>query len=750
MSLLLNVLKQILKEQEKLQSIRKSSAETLKNSLILTLICNERSGYLHVTDAITTLRVKSMESVRFKLLTSMLHSQTSYHFQLLASTDDANTKVYLQHELEQAGFDPDSLDRHSLGQNVEFGELQKELDIWRKNYINVDRDLEELYQQQNRGSMLRDEIDRLQGKLKKAEAAIEKETKLKLSAEARFDKLRENAAEMQDVFGRITDIDDEAKLRDIDFSEFEQIFQLPIKEVESRDRGDRIVQRTANLVTCVDISKARNMIITIKRTGLLHKELRSAIDSFQLDKLPGEYAELLLKYVPTKKELTCLAEHAQHYERMGEAEKYLFQMTKVKRLERKLSLMAFMGKFDDVVKNINPEMELIHKSSELLLNSVKLKKVFELVLAFGNYMNSMKKGYAVGFKLESLSKVREVIRSVAKFVMQRTAPQVSETADRFRKMEETYKNVCTYFGEDYRHMEPDDLVRYVADFVTGFKKGVEENHKSTQTETPSTRLIRRRHESVSGYRDIKIKTKKTPKLANKVKSSSLISRVYTYPQKIDNANDSDSRKQPHITVIKVSKDESFEEMGVGEYSELSLSRVPSMTTNHLEQDPHICHASFAKTGDLKLVKSNSFIYAAKESGYAKIKRSPSVNTYVNNDVRDLAAANRNKAETGIQNSTRQSYIEPVYEDMPMENVSDKESTPALPNGFHKSHSETDSLATNSLSSMSTTPTNTSGSMSMTKVYPVTSVHGDKTDIKQNEKLVLLWLKKMRFPISNYL
>jgi len=49
------------------------------------------------------------------------------------------------------------------------------------------------------------------------------------------------------------------------------------------------------------------------------------------------------------------------------------------------------------------------------------------------------------------------------------APQVSETADRFRKMEETYKNVCTYFGEDYRHMEPDDLVRYVADFVTGFK-----------------------------------------------------------------------------------------------------------------------------------------------------------------------------------------------------------------------------------------------------------------------------------------
>ena len=39
--------------------------------------------------------------------------------------------------------------------------------------------------------------------LQEAEAAIEKEKKLRLSAEAHFNKLRENAAEMQDVLGRI-------------------------------------------------------------------------------------------------------------------------------------------------------------------------------------------------------------------------------------------------------------------------------------------------------------------------------------------------------------------------------------------------------------------------------------------------------------------------------------------------------------------------------------------------------------------
>ena len=33
---------------------------------------------------------------------------------LLNCTDNANAKVFLQHELEQAGFEPDALDRVSI------------------------------------------------------------------------------------------------------------------------------------------------------------------------------------------------------------------------------------------------------------------------------------------------------------------------------------------------------------------------------------------------------------------------------------------------------------------------------------------------------------------------------------------------------------------------------------------------------------------------------------------------------------
>lgn len=54
------------------------------------------------------------------------------------------------------------------------------------------------------------------------------------------------------------------------------------------------------------------------------------------------------------------------------------------------------------------------KSSEDLLKSKKLRKMLELVLAFGNYMNRGQRGNASGFKISSLSKIADTKSSVEK------------------------------------------------------------------------------------------------------------------------------------------------------------------------------------------------------------------------------------------------------------------------------------------------------------------------------------------------
>ena len=52
-------------------------------------------------------------------------------------------------------------------------------------------------------------------------------------------------------------------------------------------------------------------------------------------------------------------------------------------------------------------MHAIISAANSVKNSTKLRKVLEIVLAFGNYMNSSKRGPAYGFRLQSLDTLLE-------------------------------------------------------------------------------------------------------------------------------------------------------------------------------------------------------------------------------------------------------------------------------------------------------------------------------------------------------
>lgn len=64
--------------------------------------------------------------------------------------------------------------------------------------------------------------------------------------------------------------------------------------------------------------------------------------------------------------------------------------------------MAFMASFDENVKNIRPQINAISLAAKSLRQSKKVKNILELILAFGNYMNSTKKGPCYGFRIQSL------------------------------------------------------------------------------------------------------------------------------------------------------------------------------------------------------------------------------------------------------------------------------------------------------------------------------------------------------------
>lgn len=48
------------------------------------------------------------------------------------------------------------------------------------------------------------------------------------------------------------------------------------------------------------------------------------------------------------------------------------------------------------------QIQAIISASSSVINSRKLKRILEIILAFGNYLNSAKRGPAYGFKLQGL------------------------------------------------------------------------------------------------------------------------------------------------------------------------------------------------------------------------------------------------------------------------------------------------------------------------------------------------------------
>eukprot|EP00048_Salpingoeca_helianthica_P023316 m.23583 g.23583 ORF g.23583 m.23583 type:complete len:978 (-) comp8539_c1_seq1:23-2956(-) len=213
---------------------------------------------------------------------------------------------------------------------------------------------------------------------------------------------------LRKINGTIFDeLDDERVLQEFNFSEFEREFR--VKEVGRKlgvgGAAEEAEKKKKERVSFIDSNRARNLVITIRRLAMDYETLRHVINSTDLTGLAPEHAELLVNFVPTDEEQTTLGKHGHHKERLAEAERFMWEMLKVERYESRLRIMAYVGFFDELVISVTPQIDAVLECSEFLMGSATFKKLLEIVLAFGNYMNSAKRGPAYGFKLASFDRL---------------------------------------------------------------------------------------------------------------------------------------------------------------------------------------------------------------------------------------------------------------------------------------------------------------------------------------------------------
>ncbi|XP_048575973.1 formin-like protein isoform X2 [Nematostella vectensis] len=354
------------------------------------------------------------------------------------------------------------------------------------------------------------------------------------------------------------DTDEDEIMGVLDFDDFDRKFELKhhMMSEEIIARRETAAKRAAEMISVIDQKRARNLVIARRRIQHDTERIKELVSHCDLAELPSEHAELLLKFVPTKEELAGLSEHADEYDRLAEADQFMFQMAQVERYEAKLGVMTFIGVFDELMNSVIPDIESVLRAATSIINSIKLKKLFKIILIFGNYMNGSRRGAAHGFKLESLYKLEDtrttdrrqsflayLVQTVrthfpelsnfdeelsldgASHVSLQTLAadvqglrkgldltkserdkqpnnfiifnfynnafrKVQRVTERYRKMEETYTQVCTMFYEDPKKREPSEFFKTFTDFVGFYKRAEKEMDDIDRQEAAEANLKR--------------------------------------------------------------------------------------------------------------------------------------------------------------------------------------------------------------------------------------------------------------------
>ncbi|XP_012541550.1 formin-like protein isoform X1 [Monomorium pharaonis] len=209
------------------------------------------------------------------------------------------------------------------------------------------------------------------------------------------------------------ELDDDRLHNQIDFSDFEERFKIGMSghvangnsEIDGLQSFPSKRFKKSENVSLLEHTRLRNIAISRRKMEMPVEKVIMAVNALDLKVLSLENVELLQRMVPTDQEIKAYREYIiekKNVNLLTEEDKFLMQLGKVERISTKLSIMNYIGNFFDNLHLITPQIHAVISASSSVKGSKKLRSVLEIILAFGNYLNSSKRGPAYGFKLQSL------------------------------------------------------------------------------------------------------------------------------------------------------------------------------------------------------------------------------------------------------------------------------------------------------------------------------------------------------------
>lgn len=182
----------------------------------------------------------------------------------------------------------------------------------------------------------------------------------------------------------------------------------PIKKPE-KDLVDKPSNAKKNVdLRVIDGKSAQNILILLG--GSLkhwsHDQIKQCILRCDTTVLNSNIIQQLIQYLPPPDQLKRLQEIKNTGDELSGAEKFAATLGEIKRLVPRLHSINFKLCVADMVQDVKPDIVAGTAACDEVKTSKKFAKILELILLFGNYMNSgSKNGQAFGFEISFLTKL---------------------------------------------------------------------------------------------------------------------------------------------------------------------------------------------------------------------------------------------------------------------------------------------------------------------------------------------------------
>lgn len=208
-------------------------------------------------------------------------------------------------------------------------------------------------------------------------------------------------------------MNDEAVLEHLDTERLENLFKLSNQSVSGPVTNGVDLKDSQ---TCKRLEKKKSLIDSNRHRciGVLSRYLES--EKYSSERLwndinhlelSQDVADRIYHQLPTSDEMKMYLNYEFTEQRpideLTEEDRLLLHLCKIERLGPRLEIILFMNSFEDTINSLTSKISAVRSASFNLKKSEKFRAILELVLAFGNYMNSSRRGIIYGFRLQSLN-----------------------------------------------------------------------------------------------------------------------------------------------------------------------------------------------------------------------------------------------------------------------------------------------------------------------------------------------------------